>query len=198
MDKIKSAYEMAMERFSQREAVPREEIDRLEYLEAGKMIAAAYLRENGYDLAAAIKEQPEERHKYLLEGVRETLLSNIQLPTDQQYIEQNQRAMSGLRAVTATQEALEAIFEQFKHLFNYYEQSAAQAYGQLKDMYRAKIMDAANKSGNNQLTEQAIEPERYAGFRDEWAKARLRLNDQYQNILNEQKGKLREILRATS
>ena len=194
MDKIKSAYEMAMERFSQREAVPREEIDRLEYLEAGKMIAAAYLRESSYDLAAAIKEQPEARRGYLTEGVRETLLNNLQLPAEPQYAEQNQKVMSGLTAIAANKEALEAVFEQFKHLFNYYEQSVAQTYGQLKDMYRAKILDSARKSGNEQLTEQAIEPERYAGFRDEWGKARLRLNDQYQSILNEQKGKLRQII----
>ena len=197
MDKVKSAYEMAMERFSQREAVPREEIDRLDYLHSGKTMAATFLRESGYDLVTEINKHPEGWRGWISEGARETLVNNIQLPIDQLYADICQRAISGLTAITAKSEALEAILGQLKHLFDYYEQSSAQAYGQLKEAYRAKIMESVRKDGNRNIDEQAIEPERYAGFREEWAKTRLRLNEQYQNILSEQKNKLRHVLKET-
>ena len=43
LDRIKSAYEMAMERFQQRKEVLPEEMEKMEYISEGKALAAKYL-----------------------------------------------------------------------------------------------------------------------------------------------------------
>ena len=194
MDKIKSAYEMAMERFQQRDAVSREEIDRMESVPLGKAMAATFLRESGYDLVAEIGKQPEEKRAYIIKGIQETLINNIQLPIDKIAVEMTQKSMTGLLITTENKAAVAEVYELFKNLFTYYEQMLNQTFNQMKDVFRKKIMETAKKIGNTEITEQSIEPERYSGFREEWLRARANLNDKYQGILKEQKEKLKEII----
>jgi len=194
LDKIKSAYEMAMERFQQRDEVPKKEIDRLDSIPVGKAMAAAYIRENNYDLIAEISKQPAENRKYIIEGIHETFINNIQLPMEQHIADQNKRVMSGMLSIVENVEEVAAVFVQLTHLFNYYEQVSTQAYGQMKDAYRAKVMESARKIGNNNITEESIDPERYAGFREEWLRTRTRLNEQYQGALKESKDNLRKVI----
>ena len=194
MDKIKSAYEMAMERFQQRDEVPQVEIDRMDSIPVGKAMAAAYLRESYYDLTAEIGKQPADKRKFIIEGIQDTFINNIQLPVDKYITETNQKVMSGFLLITEHKEAVKAVFEQFSQLFDYYEQVSNQAYEQIKEAYRAKVMESARNIGNGSITMESIDPERYSGFREEWLRARSRLNDQYQGHLKERKDALRRIL----
>ena len=117
MDRIKSAYEMAMERFSKRKEVPRSEIDRMEYEPMGNAAAAAFLKNREYDLKSEIERHPEPYRGYVAGGIQKTLLHNIMLPADQSLKETNRRAMEGLLAVKKNRRALEELFSQLEHLF---------------------------------------------------------------------------------
>jgi len=193
MDKIKSAYDMALERFMQRKEVPRSEIDRLEYMPVGSAMAASFLREKDYDILVEIGKHPVNIKKYIIEGIQETFLNNILLPKDRSSRETNKRAMEGLYLIKEDKQALGEVFDQLEHLFRYYEQALAQTYSQFKDDYSAKISATVRSIGKMTGGRLKVDPEKQPGFREEWMKLLGRLNGQYTGILEEQKDKLRKM-----
>lgn len=193
MDKIKSAYEMAMERFQQRKEVPRSEIDRLEYMPVGRAIAANYLRDSNYDIFAEMGRHSEDYKKYIIEGAQETFLSNILPPVDKTAWTTNKRVMEGLLLIKEDKQAVGEVYGRLERLFKYYEQALVQTYSQFKDDYSAKIDAAARSMGRTAGGNLKIDPEKQPGFREEWMKLLSRLNEQYAGALGEQKDKLRKI-----
>lgn len=193
MDKIKSAYEMAMERFQQRKEVPRSEIDRLEYMPVGRSVAANYLRESNYDIFAEIGKHSENYKKYIIEGMQETFLNNILPPADKSSWATSKRAMEGLLLIKEDKQAVGEVYDRLEYLFKYYEQTLAHAYSQFKDDYSAKISATARSMGKITGGRLKIDPEKQPGFREEWMKLLGRLNEQYTSAMGEQKDKLRKI-----
>lgn len=193
MDKIRSAYEMAMERFKQRKEVPRGEIDRMEHIPIGKAIAAKYLREKDYDIFSEANKYSENMRGYILEGAQETILSNILLPLDKATYETNKKAMEGILQIKKNRQAASEILGQIEHLFRYYESSVEQAYSRFKEMYTAKLSSSLQSLGKRVGAKIKIDPEKQPGFREEWLKAIGSLSVQYEQLLGEQKGKLRNI-----
>ncbi|OPZ73607.1 MAG: hypothetical protein BWY80_00907 [Firmicutes bacterium ADurb.Bin456] len=193
MDRIKSAYEMAMERFSKRKEVPRWEIDRMEYEPAGNRAAAVFLEDREYNLKAEIERHPQSTRGYVADGVEKTLLHNIMLPADQDTWEVNKRAMEGLLAVKKNKKTVEKLFGQLEHLFSYYEQALAQTYSQFKEHFSEKINAQVKLMEKRSGTKLNVNPEIQPGFQEEWLKIRGQLNDHYEKVLKELKGKLHQI-----
>jgi hypothetical protein len=80
-----------------------------------------------------------------------------------------------------------------EHLFNYYEKTIEQAYSQFRDSFSAR-MAASMKSIEQKVGSKIkIDPEKQPGFREEWMRAVSSLNDQYNNLLAEQKEKMKKI-----
>ncbi len=193
MDKIKSAYEMAMERFQQRKQVSPEEMEKAEYIPAGKMLAAKFLNEANFDLLSGINNYPVKIREYIAAGAQETFLSNIQLPGDRATSETIKKALAGIALLKADKRALNEVTGQLEHLFNYYRSATQQAFTQFKEQFAAR-MTASMKS----LEEKAgikfkIDVEKQPGFREEWTKVINSINTQYNKILAEQREKLRDI-----
>ncbi|OPY57036.1 MAG: hypothetical protein A4E55_01852 [Pelotomaculum sp. PtaU1.Bin035] len=193
MDRIKSAYEMAMERFKQRKEVPQAEIDRLKYVPVGSAMAANYLRERDYDIFVEIGKYPEEVKGYIGEGIQETLLNNILPPAAKSTQETNIRAMEGLFLMKKDKQAVGEVFSQMNNLFNYYEKASAQVYEQFKENFAAKISATVKSLKNRAGGRIKVDPEKQPGFREEWIKALGHFNSQYAAVLKEQKDKLRKI-----
>ncbi|RJQ24640.1 MAG: hypothetical protein C4589_12630 [Peptococcaceae bacterium] len=192
MEKIKTAYEKAMERFQQKEVSPAE-LDRLEYLPKGKALAAAFLNEKNLDLAAELAKYPAQFRPYVLEGARETFLQNILLPSDETIGRNNKRALEGIFLLKQDKHALGEISSQMEHLFEYYRQALAQAATNYKESFTAR-MGAAQKALEKRAGRKVkINPEKHPGYREGWLKMVGRLNAQYESALNEQKQKLREV-----
>ena len=190
MGKVKSAYEIALERFKQRGEAPQREIDRMENVPVGKALAAIFLKQKDYNILAEIDKHPENVREYLIEGARETFLNNISLPADSSTLETNKRAMEGLFQIKNDKRGVGEIFSQLEYLFHYYEQSLTQAYSQFKESYAAKISAALEQRIGTRMK---VDPEKQPGFREEWMKYLSRLNSQYEGLLAEQKEKLRRI-----
>ncbi|BAF59554.1 MAG: hypothetical protein HPY89_08375 [Pelotomaculum sp.] len=193
MDKIKSAYEMALQRFNQRKEVPQSEIERMEYEPAGKALAARFLREKDFDLLAEIGKYPENVRQYVIEGAQETFLNNIYLPVDRLSLESSQKAMKGLSLLKKDRQSLEKAYSQLKYLFQYYEQALAQTYSQFKEGFAAKINATVKSLERRTGTKLKADPEKQPGFREEWSKVLSMLNSQYEVPLKEQKERLRNI-----
>lgn len=184
---------MAMERFQQRKEVPKEEIERMEYVPAGKSIAAAFLREKNYDLRAEIHRHSKNVRDYIIEGVVETLLHNIQFPTDDNSRETSKRAAEGLFQVKKDRQALKQSLDQLDHLFKYYGRSYDQAYQNFKEAFGARL-SASQKSLEKQTGMKVkIDPEKHPAFREEWLGMVGQLNMQFEKILFEEKEKIKGI-----
>jgi hypothetical protein len=128
-----------------------------------------------------------------LAGAQEVFLNNIQMPTDKAALETTKKALEGMFIIKSNEDTLKEISGQMEHLFNYYEKTIEQAFGQFKDSFSAK-MSASMKSIEQKVGGKVkIDPEKYPGFREEWMRAVSNLNDQYNNLLAEQKEKIKKI-----
>ncbi|HBC95147.1 MAG TPA: hypothetical protein DCZ10_20205 [Pelotomaculum sp.] len=193
LDRIKSAYEMALERFKQRKEVPQAEMDRMEYEPLGKSIAAIFLREKDFDMMVEVAKYPQQFQGYVLEGIQKTFLSNLLPPIDKNTLEANLRAMEGLLLLKKDKGAVKEVLDQLKNLFQYYEQALNQTYSQFKQQFAEKLSPSIRAIENRTGQKFKIDPEKQPGFRDEWNKVVSRLSLQYEQVLDEQKEKLRNI-----
>ncbi|MDD4238846.1 MAG: hypothetical protein PHT62_09885 [Desulfotomaculaceae bacterium] len=193
MDRIKSAYEMALERFKQRKEVPQAEMDRIEYEPVGKTAAVIFLREKDYELTAEVMKYPQQFQGYVLEGIQKTLLSNLLPPLDKETLESNLRAMQGILLVKKDKAAVQEVLGQLENLFKYYEQALAQTYSQFKQQFTEKLSPSIRAMEKRTGKKVNIDPEKQPGFMDEWNKVVGHLNAQYEQVLDEQKEKLRNI-----
>jgi hypothetical protein len=192
LDRIKSAYEMAMERFKGRKEVPPEEIEKMEYATTGKTLAAKFLWEKEFDFLKEINKHPDKIKGHILAGAQEVFLSNIQMPTDEATLATTKKALEGMFIIKSNKEALKEVSGQMEHLFNYYKKTIEQAYSQFKDSFSARIaasMKSIEQKVGNKIK---IDPEKQPGFREEWMRAVSSLNDQYNNLLAEQKEKMKK------
>ena len=193
MDRIKSAYEMAMERFKGRKEVPPEEIEKMEYAPIGKALAAKFLWEKEFDFLQEINKHPDKIKGYILAGAQEVFLSNIQMPVDKSTLETTNKALKGMFIVKRNKDALKEISGQMEHLFNYYEKTIEQAFGQFKDSFSARMSASMGSIEQKVGSKVKIDPEKHPGFREEWMRAVSNLNEQYNNLLAEQKEKIKKI-----
>ena len=140
MGEIKSAFEKAMEKVEKLEKASPEELRRMEYVPKGKVLAATYLKQEGYNLEGELTKYEDSLRRYLIEGVEETFLRNITLPQDNHTRQTSERAMEGILILKGR--GLKSIFEKMEHLFNYYEQARQQAYEQLRNNFEMQVQQA--------------------------------------------------------
>jgi hypothetical protein len=184
---------MAMERFKGRKEVPPEEIEKMEYVPIGKALAAKFLWEKEFDFLQEINKHPDKIKNHILAGAQEVFLSNIQMPVDKATLETTHKALGGMFIIKSNKDALKEISGQMEHLLNYYEKTIEQAFGQFKDSFSARMSASMNSIEQKVGGKIKIDPEKHPGFREEWMRAVSNLNDQYNNLLAEQKDKMKKI-----
>lgn len=192
MEKIKTAYEKAIERFQQKEVSPAE-LDRLEYLPKGKALAATFLREDSFDLAGELEKYPEQFRIYVLEGAQETFLHNILLPSDETIRQNNKRALEGIFILKKDKHQLGIVSSQLEHLFEYYRQALEQAKNNYKNSFAAKMSAAQKALEKRSGLKVRINVEKQPGYREGWLKVLNQLDARYEGAINEAKQKLKEV-----
>lgn len=192
MDKIKSAYEKALERVR---AMNLDQVDLsgVEFEPKGSQAAARFLREKNFDLLGELNRYPEDVRGYVKKGMEETLLQNIQLPADENTRETNRRAMEGLLALKKNKSALKQVFSELEYLFNYYARAFEHTYANLKESFAARLEQAQEALQRQLGVKVRVDVERHPAFLEEWLRVQGELNGQYEAILAEQKGKIRSI-----
>uniref|UniRef100_A0A7C1F339 Uncharacterized protein n=1 Tax=Ammonifex degensii TaxID=42838 RepID=A0A7C1F339_9THEO len=192
MDKIKSAYEKALEKLR---AMNLEEIDLtgVEFEPKGSAAAARFLNEKNFDLLGELNRYPEGVREYVKKGMEETLLQNIQLPADENTAETNRRAMEGLLALKKNKSALKQIFSELEYLFNYYTRALEHTYANLKESFAARLEQTQEALQRQLGVKVRVDVERHPAFLEEWLRVQGELNGQYESVLAEQKGKIRGI-----
>ncbi len=193
MDKIKTAYEIAMEKVNKIKEIPQEEIDKMEYIPKGKSIGALFLRDKNIDILKEVNKYPEKYRNYIIEGIQESLLQNLHLPFDKSISEFNEKVKDGLFAIKKNKNALREVFKQLDHLFSYYEQTISQAYLQFKENFSLQLKESVKALEKRLGTQVKIDPEKQPGFYEEWVRFASHINSQYEKILQEQKNYIKQI-----
>ncbi|MDQ7789817.1 MAG: hypothetical protein RDU41_07170 [Clostridia bacterium] len=191
-ERIKTAYERAMER-AQSINVSLDELENTEFKSRGNALAAQYLRDKRVDLGAELGSFEERVRFQAAEGVTETLLNNLSLPTDELAVETNKRVMEGISALKEDKQSVIQILGELDYLFNYYQQAYRQAYDHNRAVYEkkaAKTQEALERQAGVKMT---VNLETQPGFKEDLMKIVTQLNDSYQGHLDEHKRRLRRL-----
>jgi hypothetical protein len=192
MGDIKSAREIAMEKIEKiGEAT---EVERFEwkYLPEGEKLAAKYLKQGG-DLSSELSKYDKKAVKYVITGISNVLIKNIDIPKDEADKKTNKQAMDGIKAVKTDKVRVEAVLNQIRHVFNHYSEQGdkqiKQAYAALKSDFQAKVEQALRQQGQN-MAGIRIDIEKQPQFQEEWRKVKIQLEGQYSQVLSEYKKEL--------
>ncbi len=192
MGKIKSALELAMEKIEKLGEVTEEERLKWKYVPEGEKLAARYI-ELDCNLVDELSQYEENVRRYIIDGVGEILVRNINLPKTDLAKRHNKKAMDGLKAVRSNKVGVENVYSKIRRLFNHYieqgEEQRKQAYERLKIEFEAKIQQAVQQQLGS-LVGIKVDAEKQPQFQEEWRKIQAQLDSQYLKLLDEYKQEL--------
>ena len=195
MGDIKSAREIAMEKIAKLGEPTEEERLEWKYIPEGEKLAARYLKQDG-ELLPELGKFGKREAKYILRGINNVLIKNINLPKDEANKRNNKLALEGIKAIKTDKNRTDAILNQIKHVFNHYSEQGdkqiKQAYATLKNEFQAKVEQALQQQGGN-MAGVRIDIEKQPQFQEEWRKLKAQLEGQYDQVLEEYKQQLAAI-----
>ena len=195
MGDIKSAREIAMEKVEKLDEVTDEERLKWKYVPEGEGLAAGYLKQD-CNLVVELGKYEDKVRRYIVEGVGEILIRNIDLPVSDLAKRNSKRAMDGLKTLKNDKVAVENVYSKIRSLSNHYveqgEQQRKQAYESLKAEFGAKMQQALQQQfGSSMGTEMDVEGQ--PQFQEEWRKLQIQIDSQYLKLLEESKQELSNI-----
>jgi hypothetical protein len=195
MGEIKSAIEIAMEKAERLGKATDEELLEWKYVPEGERLAARYLKQD-CNLVAELSQYEEKIKKYVIQGVADVLIRNINLPNSDLAKRNNRRAMEGLKIVKSDKASVENVYSKLRRIFDHYvgqgEQQRRQAYESLKAQFEARIKQAIQQQLGS-VVGIRIDVERQPQFQEEWRKVQIQLDYQYVKLLDEYKQELSAI-----
>ena len=192
MGDIKSAIEIAMEKVEGMGRATDEERLKWEYIPEGERLAARYLKQD-CNLVAELSQYEEKIKKYVIQGVADILIRNINLPKNNLVKRTNKKAMDGLKIVKSDKASVENVYSRIRRIFEHYieqgESQKKQAYESLKSEFEARIQQALKQQmGVN--AQMKIDVEKQPQFLEEWQRLQSQIESQYLTLLDEYKQEL--------
>ncbi len=195
MGEIKSALEIAMEKAEKIGKATDEERLKWKYVPEGERLAARYIKQD-CNLVVELSQYEDNIKQYIIEGVADILIRNINLPNSNLAKRNNKRAMDGLKTVKSDKASVENVYSKMRRIFDHYvgegEQQRRQAYESLKAEFETKIKQALLQQLGS-LVGIKIDVESQPQFREEWRKIKTQLDSQYVKLLDEYKQELSAI-----
>ena len=196
MDRMKSAFEKAMERVELLDE-PGEE-QRLFWTLAplGKQLAVAYLK--GEDSPfSKISDAPPEHRAHLTKGMFQVLVSNLLLPKSEAAYGANDRIIKGLERLIKDKPENKEVLQRAKYVSDQYWQFGMsqrdQAYQQLKLQMEQQVAEAMSRqrgsAGGLQVNVETM-PE----FQQQWMRVSAQIDRQYGEHLEGFKRQLLELV----
>jgi len=195
MGEIKSALEIAMEKAEKLGKATDEERLKWKYVPEGERLAARYIKQD-CNLVVELSQYEDNIKQYIIEGVADILIRNINLPNSNLAKRNNKRAMDGLKTVKNDKASVENVYSKMRRIFDHYvgegEQQRKQTYESLKAEFEAKIKQALLQQLGS-LVGIKIDVESQPQFQEEWRKIKTQLDSQYVKLLDEYKQELSAI-----
>jgi len=195
MGDIKSALEIAMEKAEKLGKATDDERLKWKYVPEGERLAARYIKQD-CNLVVELSQYEDNIKQYIIEGVADILIRNINLPNSNLAKRNNKRAMDGLKTVKSDKASVENVYSKMRRIFDHYvgegEQQRKQTYESLKAEFEAKIKQALLQQLGS-LVGIKIDVESQPQFQEEWRKIKTQLDLQYIKLLDEYKQELSAI-----
>jgi hypothetical protein len=195
MGDIKSAREIAMEKIASIGEPTEEERLEWKYIPEGEKLAARYLKQDA-DIRAELGKVDKKAARYIVKGISNVLIKNVNLPRDDASKRTNKLALDGIKTVKSDKGRTDAVLNQMNHIFTHYseqgEKQMKQAYSALKSDFQAKVEQALQQQGGN-MSGMRIDIEKQPQFQEEWRKMKVQFEGQYLKVLDELKAQLAEI-----
>jgi len=146
---------------------------------------------------AELSQYKDNIREYIIQGVAEVLISNINLPDNDSAKRSNRRVMEGLKVVKSDKVGVENVYSKIRRIFDHYAgegaQQREQAYQSLKAEFEAKMKQALQQQQLGTFAGMKLDVERLPKFQEEWHRAQVQLDSQYLKLLDEYKQELSAI-----
>lgn len=196
MDEIKSAAEIAVEKAEKLGRATDEERLEWKYVPEGRKLAGKHIKQ-GINLVAELSQYKGNIREYIIQGVAEVLIGNINLPDNDSAKRSNRRAMEGLKVVKSDKAGVENVYSKIRRIFDHYvgegAQQRKQAYQSLKAEFEAEMKQALQQQQLGTFVGMKLDVERQPQFQEEWRRAQVQLDSQYLKLLDEYKQELSAI-----
>jgi hypothetical protein len=196
MDRIKSAYERAMEKIDQLEK-PNDK-QRLEWklLPEGQKLAGEFIKGEGSPFSKIANAMPDHR-PYLIKGMAGVLISNLQLPRTQPIHLANTKMIEGLERLLKDKPKAKELLSRVKYVSDQYWQFAVpqreQTRQQLKMQMEQQVMEVLSRQRGPQGQVQ-VQVEALPEFQQQWMRISNQIDRQYEQHLEENKKQLVEMV----
>lgn len=196
MARIKSALEIAMERVEDIQSDP-EQIKRDQLSKDGKRLAGSFLLDTGKDIEevkAQYGKYSDEDLSIVREALVGTLLSNIKLPQNEDYVVLLGRMRSLVLMICSKEQKVTDIFVQIDNLYNQYLSTKDQMKDRLIEQYRPQLMQKQQMIEQQTGQHIDIQPEQDKDFLDLLYQTYQRIDDQYNQIITQLQDALKELI----
>ena len=197
MNRIKSAFERAMERAEQFEEPGEQQRLEWELLPMGRRLAGSFLKRQGSPFSTIEQESPERR-SYLVKGMLGALVSNLQLPKTESTQHTNTRVIEGLERLLTGRTASKDLLQRTKYVTDQYRQfglpQREQAYAQLKVQMERHVADIMSRQGDQKAGALQANVETMPEFQQQWLAVSAQIDQQYEQHLDQFKKELMELV----
>lgn len=180
-ENIKSAFEKAKEKIDKLPTPTKEERLAWKGVPEGNRLAAKFLRGEG-NLATALQKSDPDVRPYVLKGMMEVLVANIQLPKNEAARSTLNKALDGVRVLFPKKANVQDIAGKIQYVCEQHRtfgnQQRQQIYEQFKQQFQAQIQEALRRQGVNREVPANFEstPE----FQQQWMRVKGQMDQQYE------------------
>ena len=182
---IKSAFEKAMEKVQDLEPPSKEKMLEWKGVPKGTHLAAEHLRGQG-DLAAGMEGHDPEERPYVLRGIIDVLVNNIQLPRTDVAQQSTEKALEGLKSVLHGKPQIEEIAGRVQYVSEQYKSHGQgqqqQLFEQLKEQFTAQLQQAIQQQ-TGAVRDVPVNIESIPEFQQEWRRMKAQMEQQYEQHL---------------
>ena len=196
MDRIKSAYERALEKVQQLERPSDKQRLEWKLLPEGQKLAGEYIKGESAPFSKIASAPPEHR-PYLVKGMAGVLISNLQLPRTQATYLANTKMIEGLERLLKDKPKAKEHLSRVKYVSDQYWQFAMpqreQTRQQLKTQMEQQVMEALSRQRGVKGPVQ-VQVESLPEFQQQWMQISGQIDRQYEQHLEENKKQLVEMV----
>ena len=195
MDRIKSAFEKAMERAEQ--LAPPTEEERLEWKwgPEGKKLAGAFMGSKA-DLTKEVEKVEQPARQYLLKGLIDVLVETLRIPQNELKLQSNERTLEALTQLMGApmKEIAERVRYVWTQYLQFYPQQTKEAFEKLKPMVQSQLEQAARQQTGTQGPVDLGPIEARPEFQAQWMKVLAQLEEPYESHLREFRQQIRQLV----
>lgn len=163
----------------------------------GRRLAGMFLKGQGAPFTA-IENEPTDRRAYLVKGMMETLVSNLQLPKSDAVNFTNDKVAEGIQRLFQGRPEVKELLERIKYVTDQYRQfgmpQREQAFAQLKAQFENQVMGAMARQMGQQPQGMQVNVETMPEFQQQWLAVSSQMDSQYEQHLEDFRKQLLELV----